>query len=56
MLAQKFVGPDLQSSKGFLVVPHVTQITNNVLLSLAYYQDKSHYPYQHADLTDRVPW
>ena len=53
MLAHKVVGPYSQSSKGFLVIPHVTQITNDVMLSLAYYQDKRHYPSQHADLTGR---
>ena len=53
MLYHKFVGTSSRCSKGSPVVTHVTQITNDVPLSMAYYLDTWYYPYRHADLIDR---
>jgi hypothetical protein len=39
-------------NQGFPVVSHVTQITNDVPFSLAYYRDTRHYPSRHSDLPD----
>ena len=52
MLYHKFVGTSSRCSKGSPVVTHVTQITNDVPLSMAYYLDTWYYPYRHADLID----